>query len=70
MQNRAVYIAFGIRMDGTKGVLGMWVSRQEGAKFWLKVLTELRNRGVQDIFIGCVDGLRGFPPDRLSASAS
>ncbi len=61
VQNRAVYIAFGIRMDGTKEVLGMWVSSQEGAKFWLKVLTELRNRGVQDIFIGCVDGLKGFP---------
>lgn len=59
--NKAVYLALGITMDGVKEVLGMWVAENEGAKFWLQVVTELRNRGVQDIFIACVDGLKGFP---------
>jgi len=59
--NKAVYLAIGITMDGIKEVLGMWVSENEGAKFWLQVVTELRNRGVKDIFIACVDGLKGFP---------
>jgi putative transposase len=59
--NKAVYLAIGITMDGVKEVLGMWVAETEGAKFWLHVVTELRNRGVQDIFIACVDGLKGFP---------
>lgn len=59
--NKAVYLAIGIRLDGEKDVLGMWVSENEGAKFWLQVVTELNNRGVQDIFIACVDGLKGFP---------
>ncbi len=58
--NKAVYLAIGITMDGVKEVLGMWVAETEGAKFWLKVVTELRNRGVQDIFIACVDGLELF----------
>ena len=57
----AVYVALGITMSGQKEVLGMWVANTEGAKFWLHVLTELKNRGVRDIFIGCVDGLKGFP---------
>ena len=48
-------------MDGVKEVLGLWVSDSEGSKFWLMVVTELRNRGVQDVFIACVDGLKGFP---------
>ena len=48
-------------MDGVKEVLGMWVAEREGAKFWLQVVTELRNLGVEDIFIACVDGLKGFP---------
>ena len=48
-------------MDGEKEVLGLWVAQTEGAKFWLGVVTELKNRGVQDIFIACVDGLKGFP---------
>ena len=61
VQNRAVHVAIGINLDGYKQVLGMWTSAHEGAKFWLQVLTELRNRGVQDIFIACVDGLKGFP---------
>src|SRR5947209_14326871 len=61
VQNRAVYVAIGIKMDGCKEVLGVWTSANEGAKFWLQVLTELRNRGVQDVFIMCVDGLKGFP---------
>jgi putative transposase len=57
----AVYLALGITMAGQKEVLGMWAANSEGAKFWLHVLTELKNRGVRDIFIGCVDGLKGFP---------
>jgi putative transposase len=57
----AVYLALGVTMAGHKEVLGMWVANTEGAKFWLHVLTELKNRGVRDIFIGCVDGLKGFP---------
>jgi putative transposase len=61
VQNRAIYLAIAIKLDGTKEVLGMWTSSNEGAKFWLQVLTELQNRGVEDIFIACVDGLKGFP---------
>ena len=57
----AVYLALGITMTGQKEVLGMWAAQSEGAKFWLHVLTELKNRGVRDIFIGCVDGIKGFP---------
>jgi putative transposase len=59
--NKAVYLAIGVKLDGDKEVLGMWVSENEGAKFWLQVVTELNNRGVEDIFIACVDGLKGFP---------
>lgn len=66
VQNRAVYIAIGINLGGKKEVLGLWTSANEGAKFWLQVLTELRNRGVQDIFIACIDGLKGFPQAILS----
>ena len=58
---KAVYLAIGINMNGEKEVLGLWLAQTEGAKFWLQVVTELRNRGVQDIFIACVDGLKGFP---------
>ncbi len=58
---KAVYLAIGVTMSGEKEVLGLWLSQTEGAKFWLQVITELRNRGVQDIFIACVDGLKGFP---------
>jgi putative transposase len=61
VQNRAVHVAIAIRMDGCKEVLGLWTAAAEGAKFWLQVLNELKNRGVQDIFIACVDGLKGFP---------
>jgi putative transposase len=57
----AVYLALGITIAGHKEVLGMWVASTEGAKFWQQVLTELKNRGVRDIFIGCVDGIKGFP---------
>jgi putative transposase len=59
--NKSVYLAIGITWDGTKDILGMWIAETEGAKFWLQVVTELKNRGVQDIFIACVDGLKGFP---------
>ena len=58
---KAVYLAIGINMNGEKEVLGLWIAQTEGAKFWLSVVTELKNRGVQDIFIACVDGLKGFP---------
>jgi putative transposase len=60
VENRAVYVAIGITMEGQKEVLGLWTSANEGAKFWLQVLTELKNRGVEDVFIACVDGLKGF----------
>ena len=59
--NKAVYLALSVNMDGHKELLGMWLSENEGAKFWLNVLTELQNRGVKDILIACVDGLKGFP---------
>jgi len=59
--NKAVYLALGIDLDGKKELLGMWISQNEGAKFWLSVLTELKNRGLRDILIACVDGLTGFP---------
>lgn len=58
---KAVYLAIGVNMEGHKEVLGLWIAQTEGAKFWLSVVTELKNRGVQDIFIACVDGLKGFP---------
>ena len=60
-RRKAVNIVVGVRIDGHKEVLGIWISETEGAKFWLSVLTELKNRGVRDIFIACVDGLTGFP---------
>lgn len=59
--NKAIYLAIGINGEGLKEALGIWVAQTEGAKFWLSVMTELKNRGVQDIFIACVDGLKGFP---------
>lgn len=59
--NKSIYLALGVNMDGRKELLGMWISENEGSKFWLSVLTEMQNRGVQDIFIACVDGLKGFP---------
>ena len=61
VDTRAVYIALGVTLEGQKEILGIWFSANEGAKFWLHVLTELKNRGVADIFIACVDGLKGFP---------
>jgi putative transposase len=61
IQNKAIYVALGVNLEGQKEVLGLWVAQSEGAKFWLQVLTELQQRGVQDIFIACVDGLKGFP---------
>jgi putative transposase len=61
IRNKAIYLAIGINLAGTKEVLGLWVAQTEGAKFWLQIITELKNRGVEDIFIACVDGLKGFP---------
>ena len=64
--NKAIHIAIGVNMDGRKEVLGLWIAQNEGAKFWLQVITDIKNRGVQDIFIACVDGLKGFP-DAINA---
>ena len=61
VHKKAVYVALGITMEGHKEVLGLWISKNEGAKFWLSVLTDLQNRGLQDVLIFCVDGLSGFP---------
>jgi putative transposase len=61
VENRAVFVAMGVTLAGQKEVLGLWTSANEGAKFWLQILTELRNRGMQDVLIACVDGLKGFP---------
>jgi putative transposase len=61
VRNKAIYVAIGVGLDGLKEVLGLWIAQTEGAKFWLSVVTELKNRGVGDIFIACVDGLKGFP---------
>src|ERR1700690_371133 len=61
IRNRAIYVAIGVNLKGNKEVLGLWSNETEGAKFWLQVLTDMKNRGVVDIFIACVDGLTGFP---------
>lgn len=61
IRNKAVYLALGVNLAGDKELLGLWIEQNEGAKFWLNVLTELKNRGVCDIFIACCDGLSGFP---------
>jgi len=60
-ENKAVYLALGINMEGRKELLGLWIADTEGAKFWLNVITEIKNRGVNDILIACIDGLKGFP---------
>ncbi len=61
VRNKAVHIALGVRADGAKDVLGLWLEQNEGAKFWLRVMNELRNRGVEDVLLAVVDGLKGFP---------
>lgn len=61
VHNKHVYVALGVTVEGRKEVLGLWMAETEGAKFWLGVLTELKNRGLRDVFIACVDGLTGFP---------
>ena len=61
VRNKAVYVALGVRPDGTKEILGLWIEQSEGAKFWLRVMNELRDRGVEDVLIAIVDGLKGFP---------
>jgi putative transposase len=67
VKNKAVYVALGVNRDGVREVLGLWIADNEGAKFWLSVMTELKNRGVQDILIAVVDGLKGFP-DAITAA--
>ena len=66
VRNKAVHVALGVRVDGRKEILGLWIEQTEGAKFWLRVMTELKNRGVEDILIAVVDGLKGFP-DAITA---
>lgn len=61
VRNKAIYLAIGVNMEGMKEVLGMWIAQTEGAKLWLQIVTELKNRGVDDILFACVDGLKGFP---------
>src|SRR5215213_7353511 len=61
VRNKAVHIALGVRADGSKEILGLWLEQNEGAKFWLRVMNELKNRGVEDVLIAVVDGLKGFP---------
>jgi len=61
IRNKSVYLALGVNLDGHKELLGLWIANSEGAKFWLNIITELKNRGVNDIIIACVDGLKGFP---------
>jgi putative transposase len=61
VRNKAIYLAIGVTLAGLKEVLGLWIAQTEGAKFWLHVVTELKSRGIKDIFIACVDGLKGFP---------
>src|SRR6201995_5825316 len=61
VRNKAVHLALGIRADGAKEILGLWLEQNEGAKFWLRVMNELKNRGVEDVLIAVVDGLKGFP---------
>ena len=61
VRNKAVYLALGVDRDGQRDVLGLWIEQTEGAKFWMKVVNDLRNRGVEDLLIAVVDGLKGFP---------
>lgn len=60
MINKAIHLALGVNLEGNKELLGMWMTQNESAKFWLSILTELQNRGLKDIFIACCDGLTGF----------
>lgn len=66
VRNKAVHVALGVRGDGSKEILGLWIETNEGAKFWLRVMNDLKNRGVEDILIAVVDGLKGFP-DAINA---
>jgi putative transposase len=68
VRNKAIYIALGVLPDGTKEILGIWIEQTEGAKFWLRVVNELKSRGVQDILIAVVDGLKGFPEAIINQS--
>lgn len=61
VHNKAVHIALGVCADGAKEILGLWIEQNEGAKFWLRVMNELKNRGVEDLLLAIVDGLKGFP---------
>ena len=61
VRNKAVHIALGVRADGTKEILGLWLEQNEGAKFWLRVMNEMKHRGVEDVLLAIVDGLKGFP---------
>ena len=65
--NKAIYLALGINIEGHKELLSMWISENEGTKFWLSVMTDLQNRGMKNMLIACVDGLKGFP-DAINAT--
>ena len=67
---KALYLAIGVNLDGIKEVLGLWMAQTEGAKFWLQVVTELKNRGVADIFIACVDDFESRAPSCLGRTAT
>ncbi len=67
--NKSIYLTLGVNMDGRKDLLGLWMSDNEGAKFWLSILTELKSREVQDILTACVDGLKGSP-DAIAANST
>jgi putative transposase len=68
VRSKAIHIALGARADGRKEVLGLWIEQNEGAKFWLRVMNELKNRGVDDIMLAVVDGLKGLPPLALPSA--
>ncbi|MCP5374868.1 MAG: IS256 family transposase [Rickettsiaceae bacterium] len=59
--NKAVYLAIAVNIEGKKELLGIWIGKNEGSKFWMQIITELKNRGVEQIYVACVDGLKGFP---------
>lgn len=69
-KNKSLHFAIGITLDGKKDLLGMWLTNNEGAKFWLSIVTEIKNRGVEDILIASVDGLKGFPKGYMQCFSS
>ena len=58
--NKSVYLAIAVNIEGKKELLGIWIGKNEGSKFWMQIITELKNRGIEQIYVACVDGLKGF----------